>query len=156
MILAAGGMLPAVSLTDAQTGEMLALRRVGGPRVLLVVHAASCEPCQRYLRDLGSVTDRVGEWGGRITVILPGAAEDAKTFQEALPYRYQILLDPADEVGGGEAAVVVADSWGEVYSVAKADAGHELSPPEDLLAWVQFLAIHCPECEGPEGAWRRL
>jgi peroxiredoxin len=43
--------------------------------------------------------------------------------------------------------VVVADRWGEVAYVAAArDDG--LPVPEDLLEWIEYVQIQCPECQG--------
>jgi hypothetical protein len=63
----------------------------------------------------------------------------------------QVLADPEGERPFGNAMVVIADEWGEVYFGADAGAGHEFPTPVEIAEWVRFLAIQCPECEGPEG-----
>lgn len=45
-------------------------------------------------------------------------------------------------------AVVVADQWGEVAYAAAAIRPEELPEPQELLDWIRFLRIRCPECEG--------
>ena len=47
---------------------------------------------------------------------------------------------------------MITDEWGEVYFVADAGAGHDLPTLVEIGDWVRFLAIQCPECEGP-GGW---
>ena len=45
-------------------------------------------------------------------------------------------------------AVVVADRWGEIVHVATASQVDDLTSPEELLEWVDYLDRRCPECEG--------
>ena len=52
--------------------------------------------------------------------------------------------------------VVILDEWGEVFFVADAEAGHDLPTSAEIADWIRFLAIQCPECEGPEGEWRKI
>jgi hypothetical protein len=58
----------------------------------------------------------------------------------------------ADVVDGlPSPGVVVADRWGEIVHVAPAGPGEILpSPPsiDELLDWVRFTQMKCPECEG--------
>ena len=44
--------------------------------------------------------------------------------------------------------VVVADRWGEVYYVRKADRASGLPSPDELIEWLQFVRNECPECQG--------
>ena len=45
-------------------------------------------------------------------------------------------------------AVVVADRWGEIVHVATTSQVDDLTSPEELLDWVDYLDRRCPECEG--------
>jgi hypothetical protein len=55
----------------------------------------------------------------------------------------------ADRVPGIQSpAVVVADRWGEIVHVATTSHVDDLTPPEELLEWVDYLDRRCPECEG--------
>jgi hypothetical protein len=55
----------------------------------------------------------------------------------------------ADHVSGVQSpAVVVADRWGEIVHVASASQVDDLTSPEELLDWVDYLDRRCPECEG--------
>jgi hypothetical protein len=55
----------------------------------------------------------------------------------------------SDPVPGIERpGVVVADRWGEIAHVATASGAHDLTSPEELLEWLDYLAQRCPECEG--------
>jgi peroxiredoxin len=45
-------------------------------------------------------------------------------------------------------AVVVADRWGEIVHIATPTQVDDLTSPEELLEWVDYLDRRCPECEG--------
>jgi hypothetical protein len=44
--------------------------------------------------------------------------------------------------------VVVADRWGEIVHLAATSQVEDLTSPEGLLEWVDYLERRCPECEG--------
>jgi hypothetical protein len=82
-----------------------------------------------------------------------GPAGAPERFRSGGGPRVLLLVHSAD---GEEAALVIADEWGEVYSVADAGTGHRFPTPPEIIEWVRFLAIQCPECEGPEGEWKTV
>ena len=43
---------------------------------------------------------------------------------------------------------VIADRWGEIVFAACATGEDDLPDPGELVAWLQFVASQCPECEG--------
>lgn len=68
-----------------------------------------------------------------------------------------MLADPEGKVASGVAVrIAVADEWGEVYFGEEGGGDHALVTPEELLEWVRFVTIQCPECEGPEGEWLKM
>ena len=44
--------------------------------------------------------------------------------------------------------VVVADRWGEIAHVATTSQVNDLTSPDELLDWLDYLNSRCPECEG--------
>jgi len=42
----------------------------------------------------------------------------------------------------------VADRWGQMQWVASAERIAELPSPREIAAWLHFVEIQCPECEG--------
>jgi hypothetical protein len=149
-----GVLLSGMSLPSWPTGAMVDLRSGHGPRALVTLHSADCPACQHYVRvDLASAPDRLAEWGGRLAVVVPDQARSAKELAETTLEAMQVLGDPEGKLASGRAMVVITDEWGEVYFVADAVAGHDLPTLGEIVDWVRFLAIQCPECEGPEGGW---
>jgi hypothetical protein len=47
-----------------------------------------------------------------------------------------------------QAGTVVADQWGEIVDIRGAATAADLMSAEELLEWVRYVEIRCPECEG--------
>lgn len=127
-----GGMLPPETRAQPGAESWVSLRGLRGPQVLVAVHSPHCDGCRNYLRKLTANAMPITEWSGRIVVVLPG----------------DVAVTPP--------AVVVADEWGEVYAVMHGAPDHVLPSAAEIGEWVRFVAIQCPECEGPEGPWRTV
>jgi hypothetical protein len=152
-----GVLLSGVSLSSWPNGGPINLGSGHGPRALVTLHSSTCAACRHYVRgDLASSADRIAEWGGRLAIVVPGQVESAKEFAKTPVDGMQFLTDPQGRVASGKAMVVITDEWGEVYFVADAGLDHDFPTAVDVRDWIRFLAIQCPECEGPEGAWRTI
>jgi hypothetical protein len=150
-------LLPATNLVSTATGAVVNLRAGTGPQALVAMHSVACGACRRYVREhLAAGAQRIAEWGGRLSVVVPGRLANAADFAETTTDALHVLVDAEATFASGGAMVVIADQWGEVYFVATSGAGHDLPSREEVVAWVRFLAIQCPECEGPEGEWRTV
>jgi hypothetical protein len=44
--------------------------------------------------------------------------------------------------------VVVADRWGEVHFVDSAERVADLPAANEVVAWLRYVRMQCPECEG--------
>ena len=57
-----------------------------------------------------------------------------------------VLADCAQRVSSPEeAAVIVADRYGQIYEVYRAGTGHEFPAVRQLEEWLKFLGTLCPE-----------
>jgi hypothetical protein len=45
-------------------------------------------------------------------------------------------------------AAVVADRWGEVYFAVEGQPAAELPSADELLDWLRYVQVQCPECQG--------
>jgi peroxiredoxin len=59
-----------------------------------------------------------------------------------------VLVISSEAVGGlPSPGVIVADKWGEIVHVFRPDEpGASMPDADDLLDWVHFVRIQCPEC----------
>ena len=87
----------------------------------------------------------------------PQAAEEYRAAIEdqgdAITATETNLVMTWDAVAGLPApCVVIGDRWGEVQSLAAADSSLAALPaPAELLEWLHYVRMRCPECEGE---WR--
>lgn len=141
--------LPNAAFRDVH-GTSTTLRRGRGPRFVMAVHSLQCATCRQYVESLVAAAPQQ-EWGGALYVIVPGAIDPARSIEGV-----NLLADPEHAFAKGNARVAIADEWGEAYFDHDAGAMHDLPDPAEVTEWFRFIAIQCPECEGPEGAWRTL
>lgn len=143
--------LPDLALPLSPGGEPRPLRPPGRRSpVLVLVHGAGCAACGEFVARLGAESRSIEEWDGRPLVIAPedlARAGDLRT-RTSLP----VLADPERRLDRalsvGPPAVVVADQWGQVHDLHEAGEDHRFPEPDAIVAWLRYLAIRCPECEG--------
>lgn len=143
--------LPDLTLPRTTTGTPHPLRGRGREgTVLYLAHSARCAACAEYLQTLEAAQEQMADWDGRVLVVVPENGDAAASLQTDFP----VLADPDGKVaqrcglaGGG--AMVIADQWGEVFFVAEGGEGvHELPAAAEVVEWLRFMAIQCPECQG--------
>jgi hypothetical protein len=45
-------------------------------------------------------------------------------------------------------SAIVADRWGEIFFLESVDAVEDLPAVQELIEWLRYVQMHCPECEG--------
>lgn len=145
--------LPALSLVRVPEGVLQPVRLPGRRApVVVLLHGSGCAPCRAYVALLASVSPSLQEWDGYVRLVLPESLEDARRFHAREPLPFAVLADPEQRLAGAcraaPPAVVIADQWGEVHSCACAGPAHAWPAPSEVVAWLRFLAVRCPECEG--------
>ncbi|NLG63030.1 MAG: hypothetical protein GX539_12385 [Candidatus Cloacimonetes bacterium] len=126
--LETGQRLPLITIQPADGGTPVPLRKAGRLATVLVTVHPDCAECSAYLESLRDVQGRVEEWDGR--VIAARATEELAAAGVPAP------------------AVLIADQWGELFVVEPAGADHAFIEPDEVVAWLRYLAIQCPECQG--------
>lgn len=146
--------LPILSLPAAPGGATTSIRGRGRDEVVLVgIHSDACQPCRAYLRGLAESHDDITEWDGRVAVLLPGQLAEAEELRSDLEIPYPVLADADGEAaartglqGGG---MIIADQWGEIFlDEAGGPDVHAFPSVDEVVEWLRYLAIQCPECQG--------
>jgi hypothetical protein len=149
-----GDRLPSGSLkTCSEAGESV-LNASRGPRVFVTVHALGCETCIGYVEQVVHMQDELASWGGHVAVVFPDCSGDSAA--GLAPLGVPILQDCDALLADGRLTVIVTDEWNEIYFASESEDLHGVISADEVLEWVKFVAIQCPECEGPEGEWRNL
>jgi hypothetical protein len=72
--------------------------------------------------------------------------------REALPalaaHDAAVVVTTSPIEGMPSPGCAVADRWGEMQWVASANRIAELPHAREIAAWLRFVEIQCPECEG--------
>ncbi len=125
-ILGAGDTVPDF---EAQTldGRTVRYRDIWQNKLLVLVRFASpeSEAARAYRRRL---VDRQAELTANDTVVLVAT-------RLPLPF-------PAAP------GLVIADRWGEVRWIAHPDDDAGLPPTAEIIEWLRFVQMECPECQG--------
>jgi RNA polymerase subunit RPABC4/transcription elongation factor Spt4 len=145
--------LPDLTLPGAGGGPPIPLRSPGRQgTVLLLLHSLACHECRGYVDSLARTRAQLEDWDGRVVVVAPQS--DASHIQRELPFA--TAIDEGGEcarrcdAGGG--SMLIADQWGEIFFVHRGEPGsHAFPAPDEVVEWLRFVAIQCPECQGE--AW---
>jgi peroxiredoxin len=145
--------LPDVKLASAPGGSPTPLRPPGRVSpVLVLVDGAECEACRAWLGRLAAASADIGEWDGRVVVVVPASPDQAIRIADDAAKHFTVLTDPdravAARLGISAPALVIADQYGEIHHAASAGAPHAFPEPADVVDWLRYLAIQCPECQG--------
>jgi hypothetical protein len=149
----AGTLLPPVTLWEIETGGRTNIFHGRGPRVVVLLHGPDCDACRAYRRAVGSITPQIADWDGRIFCVQHDNGEIAAGRRGHDDEGTAVYRDLEGRLAPFAPALLVADEWGEVYEAFPAGAEHKWPSPDEVLEWVRFIAIQCPECEAPEGGW---
>lgn len=149
--------LPDLMLPAAPDGSPMSLRaRRRENSAVTLLHSPDCAECLEYVERLAGVQEQLRDWDGRVIVVVPGNLAGACAARERLQAPFSILADPDGtcaarcDLGGG--SMIIADQWGEVFHVHPGAPGrHDFPAPEEVVEWLRFVAIQCPECQGE--AW---
>jgi peroxiredoxin len=145
--------LPDVKLASAPGGLPTPLRPPGRVSpVLGLVDGADCDACRAWLHRLAAVSANIGEWDGRVIVVVPAPLDQAIQIADDATKSFTILADPdrtlAARLGISAPALVIADQYGEIHHAAPAGEAHHLPDPAEVVDWLRYLSIQCPECQG--------
>lgn len=145
--------LPDLRLASAPGGSPVPIRPPGRVSpVLLLADGAECGACRAWLRSLAASSADVADWDGRVIVVVPTSPDHAVRIADDAAPPITILADPdrmlAARLGISAPALVIADQYGEIHHAAPAGDDHDLPEPTEIVSWLRYLAVQCPECQG--------
>ncbi len=152
----AGQRMPDFSLV-ASDGLPVRTSKYRGRRnlVLAFVDGTGCDPCRGWLSNMAGDYEEVLRHEAQVLVVVHGSLDDAGEVKRANNLPFPVLADVDGAVhrrvgavtpGGQPAmAVYVVDRFGEIFNVSRTGEGDTVPAPEEVLDWLQFIEIQCPE-----------
>lgn len=146
-----GDIVPPLTLAPASGGAEVRLPGGHQASLLVFAHPEACRPCADYLGELADAVEDLRGWGTRLVAVAPPDPPD-------LPF--PVVGDEGGAarrrlgIGDDEAAVVLADRWGEVFEVAAIDDAHDFPLPRHLIESAKIVDVSCGECNVPSPEWR--
>ena len=123
--------------------------------VMVFADGASCAPCTSLLAGLARRYEEFKSVHGEVLAVVHRSLEEASalTLSERLPF--QVVVDADGEVhrtvgavaadGGVPLVVYVTDRYGYIYQVFRVAEGEDAPTPDEILDWLQYIDIECPE-----------
>src|SRR5688572_23953389 len=88
-------------------------------------------------------------WQKKNLALVCLSEDDSRDAQKALAvYDAVVVVTTTPIEGMPLPGCAVADRWGEMQWIASAQNVSELPTAREIAAWLQFVEIQCPECEG--------
>ena len=152
-------MFPDATLPLASGGSLsIDSLRVRYDLVILMLGAGAIDPAAARLLDaLAQGRDAIEEEEGRVLVV---RAADEHTVPSDWRWPFPLLLDAGarlhDRVGAVDAqrqpttSLYITDRYREIYAATRPSQTDWPATHEDVLKWLTFVNIQCPECNPPE------
>lgn len=122
--------------------------------VLYFFHGAGCLACRDLLADLGAHAAELRASSAKVLAISAAREEAAPSSTAEFGPDIVVLDDPGHAAAAAQdvepPAVVVADRFGEIWAAWEGDGQHRLPNAQDIIEWLEFIEIQCPECHPPE------
>jgi peroxiredoxin len=143
-LLERGKRVPPRQFTEA-SGGVIRLGEFHGRRNLVIFLAhPDCIPCEDKLKELATGYRELAAEAAEVLAILPADRERAADLKTRLALPFPLLTDTSGLLGSGP-ALIVADRFGEVFTLTRPESGHELPAIKAILDWLAFIEVQCPE-----------
>jgi peroxiredoxin len=157
-----GETFPAFELA-ALDGSCVLLENYRGRKNLVLVFAGDAPahgPVAQLVESLDARKDELVSEAAQVLVIIasrPGVSPERgpRAFPTLLDHRARIHGSVGAMANGAPApAVFVTDRFREIYTAYGSSHGSALPDAKDIMDWLMFINIQCPECGASE--WRNL
>lgn len=159
--LIAGQLMPDFHLISSE-GQYVAVSDYRGHRnlVLVFVGSPSCNSCHQLLTNLARSYPEFLAWEAEVLVVVQCSIREAGFIKHRYSLPFPVLADEGGQVHRAVGAwtadrkpavvIYITDRFGEICKVYRLGQGHPLPTPAEMLEWLRFIEIQCPECGAPE------
>lgn len=156
---AKGHRFPDFELTGP-SGRPFRLSDYRGRLNLVLVFADEEKATSELLGELGKLYGKFKSQEAEIIAVAQCAGRECVQIEQRFKLPYPVLPDEDGRIhhavgASGQnqraaAAVYITDRYGEVFASYRTRDGQALPPAAEILSWLAFVNIQCPECEPPE------
>jgi hypothetical protein len=154
-----GRLFPDASLPTGD-GHSLSLDSYRSRRALVIFMLGPgpvAAPVEQLLARLAEAHDAIAAEDGQVLVVI---ADAPARWYRAWRYPFPLAFDASaglhrrvaavDAAGRPEATLYNTDRCREIFAVLRPSSPRWPTSAQDVLEWLTFVAIQCPECNPPE------
>jgi len=128
--------------------------------VLVFVGESVGNPDRNVLAEIAADHSRFLDEQTQVLAIMQCTQERAARIRQEANLPFPLLVDEngrihrsagaADKSGHPAIAIYITDRFGEVFAVYRAAEGQTMPSAQEIIKWLTFINIQCPECGHPE------
>ncbi len=154
-----GRLFPDLELTMGSGRHVRPSDYRGRSNLVLVFtgyQAASAE----LLSQIAACYEQLKGQEGEIVAVAQCSRHECLRIEQQLKLPFSVFADEdghvhrevgaSDQLGHASAAAYVTDRYGEIFAVYRTRDGQALPGAAEILNWLEFINLQCPECEPPE------
>jgi peroxiredoxin len=121
----------------------------------LVVAFLGRAGCDEFLHDLAARREDFEFDDAEVLIVIQGTAQEVEQRVQQYRLPFPVLADATGDVHrsfgaieddeGCTPTVYVLDRFGEIYATYPFGGEYKLPSADDLLNWIQFIELQCPE-----------
>lgn len=150
-------MLPHFSLLSSE-GRRIRLSDYRGRHnlVLIFTGGSTRDISRRLLSDLARHYREFVREEAEVLAVVQRSRREAESIKRRGPLPFPVLADEDGQIhwavgaltsdGKTTTTIFVTDRFGEIYAVYQRNEGNDLPPVMELLEWLRFIELQCPEC----------
>ena len=143
-------------------GQEISLSDYRGRSNLVLVFAGGSvdNPDLKVLAAIAADHNRFQDEQTQVLAIMQCTLERAAQISQVANLPFPLLVDEdgqihrsagaADKSGHPAIAIYITDRFGEVFAVYRAAQGETMPSAQEIIKWLTFINIQCPECGHPE------
>ena len=143
-------------------GQEISLSDYRGRSNMLLVFAGGRvdNPDLKVLAEIAADHNRFQDEQTQVLAIMQCTRERAARIGQVANLPFPLLVDEdgqmhrsagaADKSGHPAIAIYITDRFGEVFAVYRAAEGQTIPSAQEIIKWLTFINIQCPECGHPE------
>lgn len=125
--------------------------------VIVFYHGPKCTICQKKSKEYAELYEKAKDLEAKIPAVSFDTIDHLKEFLQRVPLPFPLLSDVEGKVTemytnkdeGRKApfpSIFITDRFGDLYHQQIANEANKLPAGKEVLDWLLFMDIQCPEC----------